>query len=319
MLLCNSAKYCTSHYDLYTDNSGFLCLISIILCPLSVGAQSINGLQVDDTGNVGIGRSNPVEDLHVDATSGHNTIRLGQASYLQESDGRRRLFLGANVYDDENNSWTRQNTSYGAVGVDLITGTRDGSYVRFSVDGPGTYYPTERMRITEKGNVGIGTSQPTSKLEVDGTIAETSARRFKTDVEVLENASALVNQLRGVRYRWKRNGETDVGFVAEEVKNVLPSLVSHTEDGKAKSLNYSHLTAVLVEALKEQTQRTDSLQQRLEEQRQQIDWQKAQANIRTQRVRHLERKVASLDSLLRKHGIEAAKRSGSERHGSENE
>ncbi|WP_431736401.1 tail fiber domain-containing protein [Cellulosispirillum alkaliphilum] len=42
-----------------------------------------------------------------------------------------------------------------------------------------------------------------------------------------------------------------IGFIAQEVEKVLPELV-HTNDEGYKSLSYDKLTAVLLEAIKEQ-------------------------------------------------------------------
>jgi hypothetical protein len=156
--------------------------------------------------------------------------------------------------------------------------------------------------LINAAGVGIEKTDPTTALDVNGTVSatnveQTSARRFKTGIEPLDNATALVEQLRGVRYQWKEGGEPDVGFVAEEVESVLPSLVSHTEDGKVKGLNYSHLTAVLAEALKQQTRQSDSLQQKLERQQTQLNRQQDQLERQRQQIE-------ALRSVLKQSGID---------------
>jgi hypothetical protein len=109
--------------------------------------------------------------------------------------------------------------------------------------------------------VGIGTATPSSVLTIaqgaghpvsDGW--ETfSSRRWKTNIQTLHGALGKVEQLRGVSYDLKANGKHEVGVIAEEVGAVVPELVSYEENGKdARSVDYSRLTALLIEATKEQ-------------------------------------------------------------------
>ena len=81
-----------------------------------------------------------------------------------------------------------------------------------------------------------------------------SSIRWKENVRTLEDPLQLVDQLRGVRYDWKENGEADVGVIAEEVAGVLPELVSFDDKGQAQGVQYSKLVPVLIEAVKEQQQ-----------------------------------------------------------------
>ena len=67
-----------------------------------------------------------------------------------------------------------------------------------------------------------------------------------------------VEQLRGVTFDWKRDKfrdhefaeGTQVGFIAQEVEEVLPQVVSTGSDGY-KSVDYGRLTPVIVEAVKQ--------------------------------------------------------------------
>ena len=59
--------------------------------------------------------------------------------------------------------------------------------------------------------------------------------------------------LRGVTYDWKESGKHDIGLIAEEVGEVIPEIVAYEENGvDAKSVDYSRLVAVLIEAVKAQ-------------------------------------------------------------------
>lgn len=92
-------------------------------------------------------------------------------------------------------------------------------------------------------------------------LTETSDVRLKKGVAPLLNALDRVIALRGVRFQWKHenypgpeSGEgSKIGFIGQEVASVCPELVATDAEGYI-SLNYSRLTAVLVEAIKEQQQ-----------------------------------------------------------------
>jgi len=92
-----------------------------------------------------------------------------------------------------------------------------------------------------------------------------SSRRWKTNIKQIEGALDTVEDLRGVSFDWKAGGKPDIGLIAEEVVQVVPEVVALEENGQdAKSVDYARLTAVLIEAIKEQ-------QTELEKQQTEID------------------------------------------------
>jgi hypothetical protein len=120
---------------------------------------------------------------------------------------------------------------------------------------------TDRVRLVGGDNVTVTTSDQggtitidvDSRFDFDAAAGEPSSRRWKTEVRPLTDALALVQQLRGVRYRWTESGTPDVGFIAEEVGAVVPEVVTYASNGTdAETVNYARLVALLVEALKEQ-------------------------------------------------------------------
>ena len=102
------------------------------------------------------------------------------------------------------------------------------------------------------------------ELIISGTLTETSMRELKTNIEPIENILPSVLQMQGVSFDWK-NQETKshYGFIAEDVDKILPNLVSHDEKGKALGIQYSKMTAVLLEAIKEQQIQIDELKSKL--------------------------------------------------------
>ena len=82
--------------------------------------------------------------------------------------------------------------------------------------------------------------------------------RFKENVKPLENALDRVLKLQGVTFDWKEDSETrmyinlkeDIGFIAQQVQEVVPELVRQNDNGYL-SLRDRGMTALLVESIKE--------------------------------------------------------------------
>jgi hypothetical protein len=143
----------------------------------------------------------------------------------------------------------------------------------------GTTWITNSSNIFNNGgNVGIGTTNPTVKLEVNGRlktqgINELSDARYKKDIQTLTNALANIEKLRGVSYDWKQaefpeknfDSKHQIGLIAQELELVFPELVNTDAEGY-KSVDYSKLVAVLIEAVKEQQTEITTLQGQVQNQ-----------------------------------------------------
>lgn len=90
---------------------------------------------------------------------------------------------------------------------------------------------------------------------------QTSDLRFKKNIVPLSNALDKILSMRGVSYQWQEIGplkhvfseKSQIGFIGQEMEDICPEVV-HTNSDGYKSLNYSRLTPILVEAMKEQQQ-----------------------------------------------------------------
>ncbi|MGB2696612.1 MAG: tail fiber domain-containing protein [Candidatus Zixiibacteriota bacterium] len=92
-----------------------------------------------------------------------------------------------------------------------------------------------------------------------------SSRRWKENINPIENALGKVLALRGVYFDWSESKNRDLGMIAEEVGEVVPEVVDYEENGiDAQSLNYARLTALLIEAIKEQQKEIESLNVKIE-------------------------------------------------------
>jgi len=123
----------------------------------------------------------------------------------------------------------------------------------------------ERVRVTNLG-MGIlgGVPTATQALVVVGKVKstginETSDGRLKKNVAPISNGLEKILSMSGVTYDWRRDEFPDrnflagkqYGLIAQELEKVIPELVDTDEEGW-KSIEYSHIVPVLIEAIKEQ-------------------------------------------------------------------
>jgi hypothetical protein len=118
--------------------------------------------------------------------------------------------------------------------------------------------------IVQNGNVGIGQTGPTEKLEVLGNVKATaflysSDFNLKKNIKPLENQLPKVLALQPVLYDWKSNNESDVGFIAQDVEKIFPEVVHTNENTNLKSIDYAKLTVFLLGAIKEQQKEIEQL------------------------------------------------------------
>ena len=119
-----------------------------------------------------------------------------------------------------------------------------------------------KFLVDPNGKVGIGTTSTPNILTVvqnsaTDPIADAwttySSRRWKINIQTLKGALVKALRLRGVSYERKSDGKQKIGVIGEEVAKVLPEAVAYEENGTdAKSVDYAQLTALLIEAIKEQ-------------------------------------------------------------------
>jgi hypothetical protein len=107
---------------------------------------------------------------------------------------------------------------------------------------------------TTTGRVGIGTTNPGYKLDVNGDIYATgnitaySDKRAKSDIQKIENALDKIDQLNG--YTFTMNDKRYTGVIAQEVLPVLPEAVTGSEETNY-AVAYGNMMGLIIEAIKE--------------------------------------------------------------------
>jgi hypothetical protein len=206
-------------------------------------------------GNLGVGTSGPQQNLSV-----QGGINLDQANAnsgtIPTSGANSCLTFGSG--SGEGVCSQRTTTGGNQFGLDFYTGF------------------IKRMSIANNGNVtifGTGTTTIQQALAFDvsaptqgpysftvcsssngfGTMGTcSSSRRYKKDIRDLELGLDAALTMRPITYKWKdRDAPAEIGFVAEEMHEVAPMLVTYNKQDQIEGVRYERVAAVLVNALKE--------------------------------------------------------------------
>jgi hypothetical protein len=93
-----------------------------------------------------------------------------------------------------------------------------------------------------------------------------SSLRYKANIKPLPSGLSVINRLRSVSFDWKEGGAPDLGFIAEEVAEVEPRLTFRNDKGEIEGVKYQLVSAVLVNAVKEQQAQIEQQQKQLKQQ-----------------------------------------------------
>ena len=197
-----------------------------------------NILTVKKTGYLGIGTSAPTNFLQIAG----NTSTF--AATAPDNGSNHNLLLTSTK------TYTSSSPYSMSIGVDYSSGA---GYINAA--GSGTYQPV--CLNTRGGNVGIGTTSPDYTLEVSGTVGATSYNatsdyRIKANIIPLSDTSFSVDLLRPVTYMNTSLGKSDIGFIAHEVQEQFPFLVTGEKDEtNYQTLNYTGLIGLLTKEIQD--------------------------------------------------------------------
>ena len=179
----------------------------------------------------------------IDNTTGSSNTAIGFNALLFNTSGRSNIAMGYQA--GQNLTTGSNNIDIGNLGV-----VGEGSTIRIGVQGTqtnayiagisGTAVIGRPVFVNSNGQLGV----------------PPSSRRFKTEIKPMDKASEAILALQPVTFRYKQEldpkGIPQFGLVAEQVEKVNPDLVARDAEGKAYSVRYEAVNAMLLnEFLKE--------------------------------------------------------------------
>ena len=152
-------------------------------------------------------------------------------------------------------------------------------------NGLSTDQRSNALTVYKDGRLALGNIVASEMLDVNGNarlrglpsgngdalVADTEGKLFRSasdsslkyDVKLLTDGLDKVQKLRAVTFNWKgeENKSRSIGLLAQEVERVLPEAVFTNPVDNLKGINYSEITPVLIQAIKEQQQQIESAKQ----------------------------------------------------------
>jgi hypothetical protein len=93
--------------------------------------------------------------------------------------------------------------------------------------------------------------------------AGASDMRLKKDIKPIVDPLEKVEKLNGVTFKWKENSQPSIGFIAQDIQQVVPEIVHQMPNGYL-GVETGQVTALLAEAVKEQQRQIKKQQKQIE-------------------------------------------------------
>jgi hypothetical protein len=225
--------------------------------------NGINGAAADT--KVGIGTTAPNAPLHI-AGSGTNVL-IGSVT-AGCAPGYAGIGFGSSL--------NCLNVSVVGNGTDTTINRPTGGAIYFMQNAvpEGGFTPAGDLYSLNKigvGSLGAAGSTALCRNALTQIATCSSSLRYKKDLHAFTPGLSLVRQLNPITFRWKADNMLDLGFGAEDVAKVEPLLVTHNDKGEVEGVKYDRISAVLVNAVKQQQTQIEAQQTQIAQQQLLID------------------------------------------------
>ena len=203
-------------------------------------------MRIMHDGNVGIGTNSPGAKFTVlkDGTQASSVSTTYQIQTVSNSNGGIAIQAGASstaylVFGD-NGDYDAGRIAYKNASHDLCFYTNN----------------AEEMVLDSDGDLHVD-------RDVVAYSTTPSDRRLKKNIKEINYGLDTIMNLNPKQYDWKKDDRHDIGFIAQEVEEIIPEIVKDKKhfDKEIKTLDYEKLTAVLIKAVQEQQEQINELKE----------------------------------------------------------
>jgi len=248
------------------------------------------------------------------ANDGDDNAYFGYGTGAQGTTAAKNAFFGSNAgnenIDGESNSFFgnssgHTNTSGSNNTIIGASADVDSKNLNFATAiGAGSLVNTSNTIVLGRSNGSDNVRVPgTLTLGLPGVAGNTSmcrnvlnqisfcssSLRYKTNIQPFIGGLSVLNRLRPITFDWKQGGMHDLGFGAEDIAAVEPLLVTRNEKGEVEGVKYDRITAVLVNAVKEQQQQIRAQEEELRDQQQRFVRQQSQLHRQQSEIEDLKK------------------------------
>ena len=269
-----------AHYS-YNDGSTTVEIGGVVNNALrdciSIARDATRTITINTSEFVGIGTTNPNAKLEVagstritgsglDVGYGNNGTNFVQVGFGRTTNGFALIdLIGDSTYTDYGFRILRNNGGPNTDTDILHRGTGDLDLKTIDAGDIGFHTTSiQRMIVKSNGDVGIGDTTPSYKLDVNGTgrftgdlrclsLIQTSQRDQKKDIADIDKSKARAIPFKEYKYKSSIDGSERkrYGVVVEDIENDYPELV-HTDADGIKGINYIDLLVKRVAELEKE-------------------------------------------------------------------
>jgi hypothetical protein len=216
-------------------------------------------------------------------TTGYSNTAMGSQSLQANTTGYANTAVGIGAL--LSNTTGNANTAFGNAAGILVNGSNN---IEIANQGAGADDHVIRIGDVQTqtfiaGISGVNVSGVPVVVSSSGQLGiASSSRRYKEDIQDMGDATTALMRLRPVTYHYKQpysdgSKPLEYGLIAEEVADIYPELVAHSQDGKIETVMYQKLTPMLLNEV-----------QRLQ----------AQNASQSAEIHRMEERLARLEALL---------------------
>ena len=245
-------------------------------------------------GSFATGRSTRASG-NVSAAFGDNTYALGFAAstFGDNTIAKGYSTTAIGIYNDS--ILTTTETAVNSTTPLFIIGNGDNDANR-----------SNALVVNKNGRIGIGINTPGHPIQhgngafltSDGTWTNASDRRLKSKIKPIPYGLKEVLMLSPTTYIMNASGEKHVGFIAQDLKAIIPEVVNGTEGdihkGETLGVAYGNLVAVLTKAIQDLSATVDEQSKQLRQNKEHIN----SLEEKLRQMNELETRLSSLENLL---------------------